>query len=446
MGGGASGSPARAATLGGALPLRPDGWAYLRARAAALLDWMVAIWVFSGFMVITEPSPYEVTFIAALGVAFFAGFGLRRSTLGLLVIFTLFLPFAALSAFQVRFQPIPNAMIFNLVTAFLILTAYFVANYVADAPQSRMRLIVATFTGAALLSAALGTLGYLGLIPGAESFTRFGRAKALFNDPNVYGPFLILPAMYALQRALLVAGPPGLWAGASFLVLFVGVFVSFSRAAWGHLLVSAAIVFVLAFALQAGGRQKVRMLLIALGGAGLLVVAIAGLLSIPPVQRLFETRFSTQTYDEGETGRFGRQGYAFDLALQNPLGIGPLEFRNLRVTEEPHNTYVSVLHGYGWGGGLLLYALIGATLWRCVAVFRPSPNRPLLIPLVATFIPLSVEAAIIDLDHWRHFFLIAGLIWGVTAVYDRRDAPLPARRRRRITFGFGPDQRPGVAR
>jgi hypothetical protein len=24
-----------------------------------------------------------------------------------------------------------------------------------------------------------------------------------------------------------------------------------------------------------------------------------------------------------------------------------------------------------------------------------------------------------DLDHWRHFFLVAGLIWGVTVAYDR---------------------------
>ena len=46
----------------------------------------------------------------------------------------------------------------------------------------------------------LGTLGYLGI--GHDLFTRYDRAKALFKDPNVYGPFLILPAMYALQRVL----------------------------------------------------------------------------------------------------------------------------------------------------------------------------------------------------------------------------------------------------
>ena len=60
----------------------------------------------------------------------------------------------------------------------------------------------APISAAAVLSALLGTLGYLGSCPGADLFTRYGRAKALFNDPNVFGPFLILPAMYrAAARA-----------------------------------------------------------------------------------------------------------------------------------------------------------------------------------------------------------------------------------------------------
>jgi hypothetical protein len=155
-------------------------------------------------------------------------------------------------------------------------------------------------------------------------------------------------------------------------------------------------------------------------GMLMMVVALGGMLSIPSVQRLFEVRATAQNYDEGETGRFGRQGYAFELALANPLGIGPKEFHNLRVKEEPHDSYVSVLHVYGWGGGLMFYLFIALTIWRGVSfVLRRSPNKLLLIPLISTFIPLCVEAAIIDLDHWRHFYLIGGLIWGVTAAYNK---------------------------
>jgi O-antigen ligase len=396
------------------------GRAYLRSRAAALLDGLVAFWIFSGGMVITEPSPYELSFLMVLGVAIFAGLGLYRSTLGLLVLFVAFIPFALIAAFQVKYNDLTDALIFQAVTIFLIFTAYFVANYVVEAPQPRMRLIVNAYIATALISATVGTFGYLGVIPGGELFTKFGRAKAFFNDPNVYGPFLILPAMYVLQRVLLGTRRRAFWGGVIFMVLLVGVFVSFSRAAWGHLAASSLLVFALIFFLEAHALEKVRMLLTAMAGLLLVVVAIAGMLSIPSVSELFEVRAASQNYDEGETGRFGRQGYAFELARDNPLGIGPNEFYQMRIMEAPHNTYVTVLHVYGWGGGLVFLLLMGITIWRGVSYLaRPSPNRLLLIPLISVFIPLCIEAAIIDLDHWRHFFLVIGLIWGVTAAYDR---------------------------
>ncbi len=397
-----------------------DGAAFVKARAARLLDWLVAFWIFSGGFVITEPSPYELTFLLVLAVSLFAGFGLHRSTLGLLVLFTALIPFALIAGFQARYNDVLDSLLFQAVTIFLLFTGYFVANYVADAPQQRMRLIVGAYIATAVLSAILGTLGYLGLIPGSDLLTRFGRAKAFFNDPNVFAPFLILPAMYLLQRVLLGTRGRAIWSGVLLMALAIGVFVSFSRAAWGHFAASAALLFLLVFVLEANVANKVRMLLVGMAGALMIVVAIAGLLSIPEVADLFETRTAAQTYDEGETGRFGRQGYAFDLALQNPLGIGPNEFNQMRITELPHNSYVNVLLVYGWGGGLVFYVLIFGTIWRALThLARPSPNRLLLIPLTATFIPLCAEAAIIDLDHWRHFFLVAGLIWGVTGAYHR---------------------------
>jgi hypothetical protein len=394
-----------------------SGQIYFKARAAKLLDWLVAFWIFCGGMVITEPSPYELSFLMVLGVALFAGLGIYRSTLGLLVIFAAFVPFAIIAAFQVKFSEITDAMIFQAVTIFLFLTSYVAANYVAEAPQKRMRIVVRAYVATAVISAILGTVGYL---QDSELLTRYGRAKALFNDPNVFGPFLILPAMYCLQHVLIGKRRDAILGGVAFMILLVGVFASFSRAAWGHMAVSAAAVYLLVFFFEAHAKEKVRMLLIALAGMLMVVVAIGGLLSIPSVQRLFEVRATAQNYDEGETGRFGRQAYAYELALNHPWGIGPYEFRNLRIIEEPHNSYVSTLHVYGWGGGFVFILFIATTIWRGLTfVARRGPNRLLLIPLVSVFIPLSVEAAIIDLDHWRHFFLVAGLIWGVTAAYQK---------------------------
>ncbi|MBL8594834.1 MAG: hypothetical protein JNK01_19270, partial [Devosia sp.] len=293
------------ATASTASPARATAW--LGARATALLDALVVGWIFAGGMVITEPSPYELAFLAVLGVSMFAGFTLRRSTLGLLVLFASFVPFAVIAAFQVRFSSVPDALIYQAVTIFLFFTSYWVANYVADAPQARMRLIIGAYLATALLSAVLGTLGYLGI--GHDLFTRYDRAKAFFNDPNVFGPFLVLPAMYVLQRLLLGTPRRAAWAALAYGVLVIGVFASFSRAAWGHIVISSAIVYMLVFLLEARARQKVRMLLLAMTGLLMLVVAAAGILSIPQFRSFIELRTQSQNYDTGESGRFGRQGY-----------------------------------------------------------------------------------------------------------------------------------------
>lgn len=400
------------------------GLAVIRHRAMRLLDIMMSIWIFSGSMVFFEPSPYELTFLAVLLLAFIAGMGLYRSTYGLLAIMVGFTPFALIACFQVRITPINDALLFVIVTIFLMLTSYVLANYVAEQTERRMRIVMNAYTAAAVFSAGIGTLAYLGLMPASELFVLYGRARAAFNDPNVFGPFLILPAMFALQRVLLSKGRTAFWAAVIYMILFIGVFVSFSRAAWGHFAASSLIVLVLCFWLEAAAREKVRIMIMAIVGVGMLIVALGGLLSIPSVSALFETRAAGQNYDEGETGRFGRQGYAFELALDHPWGIGQGEFRHLRVTEEPHNVYVFVLHVYGWGGGALYYLLVILTLWRAgTALARPSPHRNMMIPLMATFSMLVVESAIIDSDHWRHWYLIVGLIWGVaTAIGNDRAA------------------------
>jgi O-antigen ligase len=397
------------------------------------MHWAVAFWIFLGGFVIVEPSPYEFGFLLVLGAVMVGGLKLYRSNLPLLLILLLFTPFAVIAAFQATYMSTTQALIFQLVTFFLLLTAYVSANYVAEDPQRRMRVIMRAYTLTALISAVLGAGAYLHIVPGYDLFTKYGRAKAFFQDPNVYGPFLLLPAMYALQRIFFMRGRAVLAAGAIVLVLFIGVFVSFSRAAWASFLAAAILVFIMDFFMEAGVRTKTRMMLIAMTGAVLLAVTLVGLLSIPSVADLFQERAAVeQNYDSGSDGRFGRQGYAFGLALDNPLGIGPGQFAHLRIKEEPHDVYVNALHVYGWGGGLAYYFFVIATLWRAFSMlFLRSPNRLLMIPLVAVFIPLVIEGAIIDLDHWRHYYLIAGMIWGVAAGYGRlprgepvRDGPL----------------------
>lgn len=86
----------------------------------------------------------------------FAGFGLYRTTTCLLVLLAGFIPLALLAAFQVKATPITDALI-----------------------------LIGAYIATAAVSAIVGTLGHLWLIPGSEALMRYGRAKAFFNDQRV---------------------------------------------------------------------------------------------------------------------------------------------------------------------------------------------------------------------------------------------------------------------
>src|SRR6185295_2209148 len=96
---------------------------------------------------------------------------------------------------------------------------------------------------AAALASVLAILSYFrALGPLSEVFLQYGRAQAMFNDPNVFGAFLILPAMLALQRML--KGHTGDALRASFLLalITIALVLTFSRAAWGQFAMTAALV------------------------------------------------------------------------------------------------------------------------------------------------------------------------------------------------------------
>ena len=74
--------------------------------------------------------------------------------------------------------------------------------------------------------------------------------------------------------------------------------------------------------------------------------------------------------------------------------------------------------------------LLAATIWTALrSVFVRTPWQPYLICAFATFIGEVIEGFVIDTDHWRHFFLLLGMIWGLAAAafnhVRSRPVPLP---------------------
>ncbi|MBZ0215316.1 MAG: hypothetical protein K8F25_02080, partial [Fimbriimonadaceae bacterium] len=291
----------------------------------------------------------------------------------------------------------------------------FMAAYIAQNPSENFDRVMRAYSFAAVLASLGAILGYFGLAgPLSDSLTLYsGRAKSFFKDPNVLGPFLVAPALFAVHTMLYGKSRFRIWAAGTAFLCCVSVFLSFSRGAWGNLVVSGLVYGYLTFITAINIKERFRLLLIAMIGMCLIVTAGLGALSLKKVGDLFKERASlTQTYDTGQFGRFGRQLLGVDLVIKSPLGIGSKQFEKI-FPEAPHNVYLNSFILSGWAGGLAYLLLV---VWTLGLGFRQSlvrtPWQGVYCVIYAAFVGVALEGVVIDTDHWRHFYLLLGLVWG----------------------------------
>ena len=72
----------------------------------------------------------------------------------------------------------------------------------------------------------------------------------------------------------------------------------------------------------------------------------------------------------------------------------------------------------GWIGGTLYLFLVLTTLalgFRQVVRDRGTSGVSNVV--VAAFLGMVLEGLVIDTDHWRHFYLIMAMIWGLAIAH-----------------------------
>ena len=402
----------------------------VNAKLAALISTgAVGLGVLLSGFVIREPAPYELYMAGLIAVWAFSGLRIARSTAPLLVLLIIFNIGGMVSMMQMA--DLMQTPLYIAVSLFLALTAVFFAA-VTSADPGLYRVIFLTYVVAAVATALLGVLGYFHAFPGAEMFTKYERAAGAFQDPNVFGPFLTLPGIYLLYR-LLTGNPLNMPLYAVPLLIIVGgVFFSFSRGAWGLFAISAILLTGALFLQSSSGMFRLRIVIMSIAAFTLLMVAILVLLQIPSVAELFSTRAQlVQDYDGARLGRFARYGIGFQMALEHPLGIGPLVFGTI-FGEDTHNIWLKTLMDYGWLGFVSYLTLI---LWTLAGgfriLFRNRPWQPYLLCAYVVFIGHIGLGTVIDTDHWRHFYVLLGLIWGAMALERRHQIIMRADEPRR---------------
>jgi O-antigen ligase len=195
----------------------------------------------------------------------------------------------------------------------------------------------------------------------------------------------------------------------------MGILFAFSRAAWLNFVLGALVMLCVLSLRRGGGRKAVTFVVVGVSAAAVLFTALAVTSSFT----FLSERARLQAYD---TQRFGAQQSGIELATKHPLGIGPGQFERASPISA-HSTYVRALSEEGVLGLLVLLTLLLLTLAFAGhnAILGRDTYGIGSAALLASWCGLLANSVFIDTLHWRHFWLLAALIWAGAARRSSHD-------------------------
>ena len=375
----------------------------------SLMHGALFLTILGSFLVFIEPSPYEVLSALLVFTCLLAGISMDRKLLPMIVLLLLYNLGGLFSLIPVSDDE--AAVRFVQISFYMAITGIIFAMIFSRDPLKSSDILRRAYIVAGVCAALVGVLSYFDLIPGSDMFKLYGRSRSTFKDPNVYGPFLVLPLLFLLQTFLLRG--LRLLPLAATLIMATGLFLTFSRAAWAHMIFSASLMILLLFVTTSSGWFRARLVTFSVLTVMVVTALLGALLAVGNVGAVFKERASlSQSYDTGDSGRFANQWQSVDELIDRPNGFGPLHFR-YHFSYDPHQVYLNAFASYGWLGGFSYIALVLLTLFIGFrTVFTATPWQHYYIAALSTYTGVSIEGLVIDTDHWRHYYLLLGLVWG----------------------------------
>jgi hypothetical protein len=307
---------------------------------------------------------------------------------------------------------------------YMAATVILFAMVISEDTAARLDMLRRGLIAGALIAATSAIAGYFNLVPGGHDLlTLYERGRGTFKDPNVLGAFLILPTLLVLQSVVSDNFRKSFRSAIALGILALAILLAFSRAAWGGLAITSAFMLALMVLTSRTRTQRSRVVVMSVVAVVIAAILVAVLLSFDQINEMFKQRASfDQSYDEGRFGRFGRHILGADMALDLPFGIGPLQFHNF-FPEDTHNSYLNAFMSGGWIAGVCYPALVFVTVILGFRhVFAAVPWQRAYLAIFAAFLGTVGESFIIDTDHWRHFWMMLGAMWGMFAATYRYKA------------------------
>lgn len=356
-------------------------------------------------IVFFEPSPYDLFMTIFLLLIFVAAaWSLNKTVILPIIMSLIFLMMNLISMFFV--QNVFSAISYFMITCYLVSTFILLVTYSQKLKVPITNILFVGYYCSAIIATVIGVLAYFHLLPDSDRFLMFGRVKSTFKDPNVFGPYLVFPALYALHLTERRKNAPvgKLIHMTGFLLLMIGIIISFSRAAWGNFAISLFFYLLLIKKEMIIVRLKTIVFLFIL-----VIPIIFFLIQSPAIEELLSTRLTIKNYD---SDRFDTQKEAFNIGLANLLGMGPGQSDN-EFQYSTHSLYARVFTENGLIGFLSIITIILLSIRRVYLNFRLQNLVEYAGSAIifSALIGLVFNSFFIDTLHWRHFWIILAFAW-----------------------------------
>jgi hypothetical protein len=369
-------------------------------------------------IVFIEPAPYDVMVIALLVTLVMTGLRFPREMQPAAILLGLF---AVGNVIAAASSADPSAATRSLsIRLYMVLAWSLFVSLIVNNPGPVLNTIWRGYIFAALLAVCWAILEYFGYI-------NFGdwqpglRAKGPFKDANVFGPYLVPVAIYCLKEiARHKSSSVKAIYSAIFMVIGLGILLSFSRGAWINFIVACTLFSIFIVASMSTYRDRLRWLLL----NTLLILAAVAILGAAAGTKSVSDRFLqravlTQKYDLDRGGRFFTQKQAIQEIAVSPAGVGPGLSDDV-LGLEPHNLFLHVFIEGGWLAGIGFLMFLALSLYKSFSLFRwTSDLRDDFYVVFASTTGILMQSLFIDSTHWRHMWLMLAMLWALIILRRR---------------------------
>ncbi len=302
--------------------------------------------------------------------------------------------FATIITLGIIFLPFDDRF-FGPITLYLV-GVYFVARYATH--LGYRDTILKAYVVGAFFSALYGITWWLFFNDVAS------RYRFLFDDPNVYGAFLVPATLFFMWRVLAQGGDVGYRTlnllGAS--VTYSALILTLSRGAWLQAGVSLGVLLAIMFFAKQFDRASYKVL-----GSGVVIVLFGGLLMSSTLSEYMLNRQSNSDLHRIENFNYALSAISDFSTHQFIVGYGSGSYEQFSINAfAAHNTYIRLLFENGFLGlGLFGFLIVGVVYKN-----RHEFYKPTMAVLLAALAGILVHGLVIDTLHWRHLWLILGLL------------------------------------